>query len=127
MIPIRRLALSLGSALAMSMSIGAGAALADPSTPTTLVYTFTNCTSPAGSVADFEAVKQPGDAAALHLADGTGTFVVMSAIDELTGATLFATPGFEKNGLPEVSCDSIHPVTRQLARVSGLITPVSPR
>jgi hypothetical protein len=127
MIQVSRMAISLGSALAMSMSIGAGPALADPSTPNTLVYTFTNCTSPAGSLADFQAVKQPGGAAALHLVDGRGTFVLMSAIDALTGATLFATPGFERNGLPEVSCDSIHPVTRQLARVSGLITPASPR
>jgi hypothetical protein len=127
MMLIRRLAVAATGAVALVASLGAGAALADPATPTTLVYTFTNCVGPTGTVPGFEAVKQPGNAAALHLTDGTGMFVVMSAVDEVTGATLFATPGFEENGLPTVACDSVHPVTHQLARVSGIITPVSAR
>jgi len=123
MMPGRRVGLALACAAAIGISGGIAVAHAEPATPTTLTYLFTACSGPDGALPDFEAVKQPGGAAALHLTDGTGNFVVTSAIDALTGATLFATPGFSRNGLPVITCDSVHPVTQREAFVSGFLTP----
>jgi len=82
------------------------------------------CTGPTGQpLAPFEATKQPGGAAALHLIDGSVIFVLMMAVTD-TGAVLFSTPGFQNNGLPTVSCDLIQPTTGAHLRVTGLITPV---
>ncbi len=115
-------ALILGSALALH-ALG-GVALADPATPATLTYHLTDCTGPAGTPLSFDALKQPGGAAALHLIDGGGTFVAMAAIDVATGTTLFSTPGFERNVVPTVTCSVVHPVTNTVQLVTGIITPV---
>ena len=101
-----------------------GTATAQPSTPATLTYHFTHCIGPSGTPDTFDAVKQPGSAAALHLVDGGGVFVAVEAIDVNTGTVLFTTPGFDDNGLPTVSCDLIHPVTLTPQSVVGLIAPI---
>jgi hypothetical protein len=101
-----------------------GTASAQPSTPATLTYHFTQCSGPAGTPATFDAVKQPGSAAALHLVDGSGIFIAIEAIDVDSGTVLFTTPGFDHNGLPTVSCDLVHPVTLTLQSVVGLIAPI---
>jgi hypothetical protein len=118
-----RLAASLAILLTM-LGTTAGAALADPSTPATLVYQFTECSGPSGTPQTFEAVKQPGGAAALHLVDGRGIFVAVAATDVQTGTTLFSTPGFEHNQLPTVSCLLFHPVAQRWQSVVGMLVPV---
>jgi len=101
-----------------------GAAWAVPSTPRTLTYEFTDCQGPAGTPEAFDAVKQPGEAAALHLTDDGGIFIAMSAIDVLTGDVLFATPGFQRNELATATCSVINPRNDRLLRVTGLIVPL---
>jgi hypothetical protein len=98
-------------------------ASADPSTPSTLTYHLTNCVGPAGTPSTMDGVKQPGQGAALHLTDGRGDFVFMKSVDAATGAVLFATPGFDHNRLPTVTCNLIQPQTKQAVIVTGLITP----
>jgi len=114
------------SMLAVMLAITTGpAAAAHPSTPTTLTYRFTDCSGPAGTPATFDAVKQPGGAAALHLVDTNGIFIAVQAIDVASGTLLFTTPGFEHNNLPTVACQLIHPVTLSLQSVIGVIAPIS--
>jgi hypothetical protein len=116
LVPIIALALA-----ATGAGPAAGTALAAPGNGDTLTYTFTDCVGPAGSPTAFEAVKQPGGAAALHLLDGSAVFVAMSAVDVETGDTLFSTPGFAVNGLPTLTCLSVHPVLQRLHLVTGLL------
>ena len=110
------LALVAGAAL-----LPPAAALADPPTPSTLTFNFTRCTGPAGTPEEFDAVKQPGGAAALRLTSGTGVFVVIEAIDAATGDLLFTTPGFALNGLTTVSCSVANPTSGQEQLVTGLL------
>lgn len=102
-------------------AIGTAAGATLP-TSSRLTYHFTNCRGPSGTPTTFDAVKQPGGAAALHLLGGGGTFVAMEAIDLATGEVLFTTRGFERNGLALVTCRAIHPVTQTLQQISGIIT-----
>ena len=102
----------------------ATAAWAAPSTPSTLTYEFSECTGPAGTPPEFDAVKQPGEAAALHLTDGSGNFIAMAATDVETGDLLFVTPGFQHNDLPTVTCSVINPRNGREQLVTGLIVPV---
>jgi hypothetical protein len=113
----------LASAVAGAVLPGAGA-WAAPSTPSTLTYEFTDCSGPAGTPTSFDAVKQPGEGAALHLTDGSGIFVAMAASDAVTGEVLFTTPGFEHNDLPTVTCSVVNPRNSTLQLVTGLIAPV---
>ncbi|MGE5155916.1 MAG: hypothetical protein ACM3JP_00275 [Betaproteobacteria bacterium] len=108
----------------MLMVLGASSAAAHPSTPSTLTYHLTDCSGPAGTPAQFDAVKQPGGAAALHLVDGSGMFIATQAVDVATGTVLFSTPGFGHNDLPTVTCLAIHPVTQTLQSVTGLLIPI---
>jgi len=110
--------------LAAMLAATAPVAAAHPSTPATLTYHFTDCSGPVGTPEWFDAVKQPGGAAALHLVDGRGIFVAVQAIDVQTGAVLFTTPGFEHNQLPTVACLLTHPVTHAKQSVIGLIAPI---
>lgn len=97
--------------------------IALPSTPATLTFQFTACTGPSGTPAGFDAVKQPGSGAALHLVDGSGIFVAVSAVDVASGAVLFAIPGFEHNGVATVACRLIHPVSGTVEAVVGMLAP----
>ncbi len=115
---------SLVGVAALLATIGAGAVSAHPSTPTTLTYELTDCSGPVGTPTTLTGYKQPSGAAVLHLASG-GQFIFTSAVDVATGRTLFSTRGFERNGHATVSCDNVHPVSGDLARVTGLITPVA--
>jgi hypothetical protein len=99
-------------------------AWAAPSTPSTLTYEFTGCTGPAGTPSEFDAVKQPGEGAALHLTDGSRIFVVVEATDVATGDLLFTTPGFQHNDLATVTCSVINPRNESEQLVTGLIAPV---
>lgn len=113
-------------ALAVAGACGAlsSGAWAAPSTPRTLTYEMTDCAGPAGTPTSLVGFKQPGGAAALHLETG-GNFVFMEAIDANTGAILFSTPGFERNGIPLVTCELVAPL--QDVIVSGLVTPTRAR
>jgi len=122
-----RHALSILASAAMiagMLAVTAGAVAASPSTPRTLTYHFTDCIGPAGTPPTFDAVKQPGEGAALHLVDGSGIYVLMEAIDPVTGEIFFTTPGFQRNDLPTVTCRLIHPVTAELSVITGVIAPV---
>jgi hypothetical protein len=112
-------------ALAGGAAICPAVAFADPSTPSTLTYEFTDCTGPAGTPTEFDAVKQPGEAAALHLTDGNGVFIAVEAVDVETGAVLFTTPGFDKNALTTVTCSVVNPRNDREQLVTGLIVPVA--
>jgi hypothetical protein len=107
-----------------------GTATAEPDNEKTVLYSFTDCTSGP----DFEAVKQFGQAAALHLSDDRGNFVAMKAVvlgDQTVngtffadGAVLFETLGFSgRNGLPTITCTNTSPVSGITLRVTGYIAP----
>ena len=106
---------------ALAALLPAAAAYADPPPPSTLTFGFVACTGPAGTPETFDAVKQPGGAAALRLVPGSGVFVVIEAIDVATGDVLFTTPGFAHNGLTTVTCSVTHPTTAQYQLVTGLL------
>jgi hypothetical protein len=121
---LRLCAVALASLSAIGACTVTGVARADPSTSTTLTYHFTGCSGPAGTPTIFDAVKQPSEAAAVHLTSGSGTFIFIEAVDVATGTVLFTTPGFTHNNLPTITCSLIHPVTHELVRVTGFIAPV---
>jgi hypothetical protein len=111
-------------ALVAGAGLSEAAASAAPSTPNTLTYEFTGCTGPGPT--EFDAVKQPGEAAALHLTDGSGVFIALAAVDVETEAELFKTPGFERNALSEttITCSVVNPRNGREQLVTGLIVPV---
>ena len=115
-------------ALVAAAALAAAPASAAPPTPSTLDFVFTACTGPAGTPTQFDAVKQPGGAAALRLTDNGGdltdssaVFIVVRAVDVETGAVLFTTPGFEQNGLTTVTCSVVNPTNRREQLVTGLL------
>jgi hypothetical protein len=127
---LRRSAAAFACVSAIAGSVVGGVANADPSNRKTLTYFFHDC----GSRPDFYAVKQPSQAAALHLLDGSGTFVAVKAVvlgDQTVGGTfyadgtvLFATPGFSgKNKLATITCTNLSATSGILARVTGYIAP----
>jgi hypothetical protein len=113
-------------ALALSLTGGVGVATSAWAAPSSaLTYTLTDCTGlPPGTPTTFDATKQPSGAAALHLTDGSGVFVLMQAIDTVTGATLFSTPGFENHFPLKVTCTLDRHTAGNLLSVTGLMTPV---
>jgi hypothetical protein len=120
-----RSSLAMIALLGVLLAVTTGPAAAHPSNAKTLTYHFTDCSGPAGTPASFDAVKQPGGAAALHLVAGNAIFVVMKVVDAGTGATLLSVPGFDHNNVPTVTCLGIHPVTLESQWVTGILT--SPR
>jgi hypothetical protein len=126
---LKRWAVALVCVSALATGFG-GAAMAEPDNGHTLTYTFTSCTSGP----DFQAVKQPSEAAALHLVDGSGNFIAMKAVvlgdqtvngtSYANGTVLFATPGFSgPNGLPTITCTNTSETSEITARVTGYIAP----
>ena len=125
-----RILVLLGVAASVVAAAFGGVANAAPDNGNTLTYSFTECSS--GS--DFEAVKQESEAAALHLADGSGKFVAMTAIvagDQTVdgtfyedGTTLFETAGFTgRNKLPTITCLNTSPLSGITAWVTGYVAP----
>jgi hypothetical protein len=111
-------------ALVAGAAVPAAPASADPSTPRTLTYEFTACTGPAGAPTQFDAVKQPGGAAALHLTGSSGVFIGVQAVDVETGVVLFTTRGFQQNDLTTVTCSVVNPTNGREQLVTGFIAPV---
>jgi hypothetical protein len=103
-------------------AISLGVAQANPSNSKTLSYHFSDCSGPAGTPTSFDATKQ-GLGASFHLTSGGRDFVVVSVTDT-TGTTLLNTPGFLKNRLPTVTCESTSPVSGQPALVTGFFAPL---
>ena len=112
--------------IAVSTMATAGAAHADPVSDESVTITLFDCTGPAGTPSSFDITKIPNPGAALHLVNGTGTFVLYSGTDETTGLLVFTTPGMERNN-PErlVTCRFVSPLNGHTYRVSGQITPAS--
>jgi hypothetical protein len=121
---LRRSAATLACLSAIAGSVLGGVAKADPSNDRTLTYEFTGCRDSNGAaVPNFQAVKQPGQAAAVHLLDGRGNFLFMRA-EDLDGNLLFEVPGFTgRNGLPTITCINTSPLSGTTARVTGYIAP----
>jgi hypothetical protein len=94
---------------------GSGAAMAEGAT---VNYSFT-----CPNAADFSATKQMSSSAALHV-NGGGIFVVVAASTP-SGVTLFATPGFEKNAVPTITCIATSPEDRAGDLVTGFFAPVT--
>ena len=107
------------AAIAAVLPVDAGWGV--PSISNRLTYEFESCTGPAGTPEHFDAVKQPGGAAALRITDRGGIFVVMEASEG--GVELFTTPGLIHNGLPTVTCSVINPTNNRLQEATGLIVP----
>jgi hypothetical protein len=95
-----------------------------PSTPRTLIYELTGCELPDGTpIGSLTGVKQPSEAAALHLRSGD-RFIFMWAAPEATpNDPLFETRGFDHNDIALVQCHLVQPVTGERLIVRGLITP----
>ena len=114
-------------AVALSVAGACGALAASawsaPSTPRTLTYELVDCAGPAGTPTSLTGVKQPSQAAALHLKGG-GNFVFVEAIDAATGAVLFTVPGFDRNDIQLVTCNLVQPETGIV--VTGKVTPTRP-
>ena len=109
--------------LALGVSVAVGVARADPSSPKTLTYHLTSCTG-GGAPTSFDAVKEPSNAASLHLTSGTGTFVIQEAFDVTTGTLQFTTPGLTHNNVATTTCTLLHhPVTGDKLIVTGVLTP----
>jgi hypothetical protein len=95
-----------------------------PSTPRTLTYELENCRGPDGTPASLTGVKQPGEAAALHLTSGGGNYIFMEAFPTADPDHPFVrTPGFDHNNLALVTCDLTQPTQEVETTVRGLITP----
>jgi hypothetical protein len=132
---LKRSAATFACLSALAGSVLGGGANADPGNSGTVTYDFTQCVaSSGGSVPDFQAVKEFGQAAALHLLNGSGNFIAMEAVvlgDQTVngtfyadGTVLFSTPGFSgPNGLPTITCTNTSPVSGITARVTGYIAP----
>ena len=113
-------------AAALTAGLFGGVASAAPDNDATLVYSFTNC----NGHADFQAVKQPSQAASVHLTDGTGNFLFMKAVvlgdqgDLLDGTVLFDTRGITSGAanVETVTCDLVSPLDGVLVRTTGLIS-----
>ena len=112
--------------IAVSAMATAGAAHADPVNDESVTITLSDCIGPAGTPSSFDITKIPNPAAALHLVNGTGTFVLYSGTDETTGLLVFTTPGMERNNPARlVTCRFVSPLNGHTYRVSGQITPAS--
>jgi hypothetical protein len=123
------------AALACVSSIAAttvAVAHADPSNFGTTIWTFTNCSGPAGTPTTFDAVRQefttPSDfivgmPALFLLTSGTSLFnpFMVTVVD--TGAS-GTNPGFVQNDLLLVTCSTTSPVTGTRYIFTGFLTPV---
>jgi hypothetical protein len=108
------------------------AAHADPSNFGTVIWTFTNCTGPAGTPTTFDTVRQefttPSDLivgmpAIFLLTSGTAMFNPFMATNLDTGAS-GTNPGFVQNNLLLVTCNTTSPVTGTHYLFTGFLTPV---
>lgn len=112
--------------IAVSTMATAGAAHADPVNDESVTITMLDCTGPAGTPSSFDIAKIPNPGAALHLVNGTGTFVLYRGFDETTGLLVFTTPGMERNNPARlVTCRFVSPLNGHTYRVSGQITPAN--
>jgi hypothetical protein len=105
---------------------------ADPANFGTTTWTFTNCTGPAGTPTTFDTVRQefttPSDLivgmpAIFLLTDGSALFNPFMVINLDTGFS-GTNPGFVRNGLLLVTCNTTSPVTGTHYVFTGFLTPV---
>ena len=100
--------------------------MADPVKDESVTITLFDCIGPAGTPSSFDVAKIPTPGAALHLVNGTETFVLYSAIDETTGLLVFTTPGMERNNAERlVTCRFVSLLNGHAFRVPGQIPPAS--
>ena len=90
------------------LSATAGAALAAP--PSSQAWDFENCTGPSGTPTSFSTWRAPSVGNALHLVDGSGTFVVIYSYNEDLGvlSVPVVTPGMKTTAV--VQCSTIGPL-----------------
>ena len=100
---------------------GAANAQADPPPQT---WQFTDCTGPAGTATSFSAWRSSqGFGNALHLVDGSGTFVVLYAYNEDLGQYNVPVLSPGKTSAAVVQCSTIGPALGFHLTVWGLLTP----
>jgi len=83
---------------------------------------LTQCEGPPGTPPTLTGVKQPGEAAALHLTNGDRFIFMWAAAATNPDEPFFETPGFDHNDIALVECELVQPETGVIVR--GLITPV---
>jgi hypothetical protein len=113
---------ALAAVLACGAVVAAatGTAHAGPSTQT---WDFYNCSGPAGTAASFSATREGGFGNALHLVDGSATFVVLFAYNEDLGVynVPLITPGMTQAAV--VQCSTIGPGLGFHLTVWGFLAP----
>lgn len=101
----------------------AATALAEPGGPdgANSQAHFFDCTGPAGTPTNFDAVSQHRGAA-WHLTDSRLIFNALIGFDETTNTLVVLTPGFELNAAPKVTCRSVRPDTGHVFLLTGVLT-----
>jgi hypothetical protein len=113
-------------AVTAAIACAAGLAVAAPAQvdPASLNFDFYACTGPAGTPAQFSAVRVSSSSSSLafHLLDGRGIFVALQFRDETVGIDtrpIFA-PGLAGNAV--VTCSAVGRLFGHQLTVSGFIT-----
>jgi len=126
-------ALACASAMAATT---AAVAQADPANSGTTIWTFTNCTGPAGTPTTFDAARQEfttppqsggfitGMPDVFLSSSGSELFLVFMATNLDTGVT-GTSSGFDHNGLLLVSCETTSPFSGTHYLFTGFLTPVA--
>lgn len=103
----------------VALTWGATAAQAEPAAQT---WSFTDCAGPAGTPASFSAWRTSQALGnALHLVDGTGTFVVLYAYNEDFGSYSVPVLAPGKTAAAVVRCSTIGPALGFRLTVWGFI------
>jgi hypothetical protein len=117
----RWMPLTAAIACVTALTWGAAPAQADPSA---LTWEFTSCTGPAGTPASFSAWRTSQSVGnALHLVDGSGSFVVLIAYNEDLGAYNVPVISPGKTTAAVVQCSTIGPALGFHLTVWGLFAP----
>jgi hypothetical protein len=117
----RWISLTAATACVTALTWGAAPAQADPSA---LTWEFTSCIGPEGTPTSFSAWRTSQSLGnALHLVDGSGSFVVLIAYNEDLGVynVPVLSPGKTKTAV--VQCSTIGPALGFHLTVWGLFAP----
>jgi hypothetical protein len=117
----RWMTLTAAIACVLTLTWGAATAQAEPSTQT---WEFTSCTGPAGTPTSFSAWRTSQSLGnALHLVDGSGSFVVLIAYNNDLGTYNVPVLAPGKTSAAPVQCSTIGPALGFHLTVWGLFAP----
>jgi hypothetical protein len=115
--------LAAGLATAALVFGAAQVAIADPNPDLTGAKSFDlDC----GSAGSFPVVFVESHLGTFHVT-GDSTSIFQSTSLAIDGTLIFAAPGRNHNGLPELSCSFVGVVTGRHFTVTGFFTPPAPR